>query len=119
MSILHAPEPLINPAEAAELVRVGHTGDAPAEPVRLTDRAKSPSQADELAQCTAMKLAGPRESISPYMVGAYRSLYGELYQHYLDARAELQRARTELAFWPERAAELADAVSYGTDVYNS
>jgi hypothetical protein len=125
VSIVTQPRTTINAAVAAELLRVGHTGDEPVEPVRYRrPRPLSPSQAEAEAVRISEECAGPvgdphRQSPHPFKCGAWESLYGELYQHYLDAQAELRRARTELAFWPERAAELADAASYGTGGYNS
>jgi hypothetical protein len=114
-SVLNRPRP-INPETAAELVRVGHIGDAPAEPVRLS-RVKSPSQAEAAAEATARRCAGPRESLSPYQVGAYQALYAELYQHYLDAMASTERAKHALDYWPDECPEL-DGVA-GTAEYNS
>jgi hypothetical protein len=71
----------------------------------------SPSQAEAEATAIAERCAGDTagESRYPYMCGAYGSLYGELYQHYLDALADAERYRR--GYYPFFSDELASTES--------
>jgi hypothetical protein len=78
----------------------------PTEPVAGRVRPCSPSQAEAEATRIAERRAGRigepyQDSPYAFKAGAYESLYGELYQCYLDAQALLQRARLLREFEPD------------------
>jgi hypothetical protein len=88
MSIVAKPRPRRN--DEPPVVSIGTEHRDRGEPIPPRRPSPfSPSQAEAEATAIAERCAGlPSESLYAFKAGAYESLYGELYQHYLDARSQ-------------------------------
>ena len=89
-----------------------------AGPVRRP-RPFSPSQAKAEAVAIAERACGrvagrPGSTFYAFKTGAYESLYGELYQHYLDAVAEAERYRRGYYPFFSDEIEIPDAAEFAS-----
>lgn len=96
MSIVSKPRRRSN--DEPVVVSTGNgIAERPGEPIPpRRPRPFSPSQAEAEATAIAERCAGlPSESLYAFKAGAYESLYGELYQHYLDAVGKAERMKRD------------------------
>lgn len=98
MSIVSRTEPASKPAlteaDYRSIAAVGHTGDDPTAEPRYLPRLMTPDQAEAYAIQTACEHTTAGASPYATKAGVYQTLYRELFGHYLQAQAELQRARS-------------------------
>jgi hypothetical protein len=89
------------------IVRSGHIGDAPAEPVRIPRPTDSLDPTDVENDATARSVALAMDlggNTAAYKVGTYQGHYRRLYREYSAVVAELGRLRAEaFAFFPDEA----------------
>ena len=107
-------EPAAGWPEWTDAVHWRATADALAIPARPA-RPFSPSQAEAEAvaiaeRCAASTAGLPAFTMTAFKCGAYLSLYRELYEHFADAQAELDRMKRD--HYPFGALELPDASYY-------
>jgi hypothetical protein len=113
MSIVTQHRRPINPETAAEIVRVGHIGDAPAEPVPLRyGDVLTPEELEEYADRMEIDYAARtgRNDAPSYAAGVMLSRYRSLHRIYLETLERLEASRHE--FWPDPAPELPPAAYY-------